>query len=69
MLQGPPPSTERTPDPGCPWPRAGAKVMIVTNPCTCPSLPWKPLESTRHADGLPLPDELDEGPWVSNLQD
>lgn len=32
MPQGPSQALEEAPDPGCPWSRAGAKVMIVMTP-------------------------------------
>lgn len=53
-----------------PWavPGRGQAGRIVMTPCTCPSLPWKPLELTRRADGPPLP-ELDEQPLVSDSND
>lgn len=49
-------------------PGQGQAGRIVMTPCTCPSLPWKPLESTRRADGPPLP-ELVEQPLVSDSKD
>lgn len=61
------PGTGRGPRPrGVPG--RGQAGRIVMTPCTRPSRPWKPLESTRGADGPPLP-ELDEQPVVSNPKD
>lgn len=60
---GPSQTLEGAPDPGCPWPRAGTKVMNVMTPCTCPSLPWKPLDSARCEMGCLCPMSLTSGPW------
>lgn len=61
------PGTGRGPRPGCPWPRAGAKVVTAMTPCTRPS---SPRSCSSPPGSLPLPGELAElGPQFTSLRD
>lgn len=63
MLRGPPQALEEAPDPGCPWLRAGAKVMIVITPCTCPVFPRSCQNPPGAQVDHPCPVSLMGSPW------